>query len=325
MTAAFPWILISGAVLAGGAYLFRMRAAGEKISLALLGIALAAVIGIDRAKAGYFLLMLDRDGPERAVALAYDKLSIVCGAAGALAGIALSALLVRPRRSPAKLMDLFAPCGALMLAFCRAAEYFCGTLLGAGKTYLEEGHFLARFPLGIQNQWGDWFAAVCTLETALTLGVAAFFFLRKNRRGPGALWEEAAFALCLNQILLESLRDVCMKWGFVRVEQLLCAAVVMGLLISRCIRSRGVSPFRRWYPAGVALLCVAGLTGMEFAVDKGLLWLTRQLTGLPARMESPYLPGNTVITYALMILFLAVIAWMEGIALRQSAPAGGRD
>ena len=124
MSTAFPWILVSGALVTCGAYLLRMRAAGEKLSLALLGIALAAVIGMDRAKAGYFLLMLGRDGPDRAVSLAYDKLSIVCGAAGALAGIALSALLARPRRSPAKLMDLFAPCGALMLAFCRAAEYF---------------------------------------------------------------------------------------------------------------------------------------------------------------------------------------------------------
>ena len=320
MTGAFYPVLLFGILLTGGAYVFRMRSAGEKVSLALLGVALALVIGADRAKAGYFLLMLNREGPDRAITLAYDKMSVVFGAAGALGGIVLSALLVRPRRSPAVLLDLFAPCGVLMLAFCRAAEYFSGTLMGAGQAYLEEGHFLARFPLGIQNQWGEWFVSICTLEAAVTLGVAVFFFLRKNRRLPGALWEEAAFAVCLNQILFESLRSVCMKWGFVRSEQLLCAVIVMALLISRCIRSRGVMPLRRWYPAVVALFCIAGLTGMEFAVDKGLLWLTRKLTGLPGGMENPYLPYNTEITYALMLLFLGIIAWMEGIAMRQSAP-----
>lgn len=315
MTAAYFVLIAAGPVLAAAAYGLRLRKAGEGLTLWLWGAALGAALGLLCAKGGYFLLMAGREGAERALAFRYDGFSVVCGGAGVLGGIALSARMAR--RSPGVALDAFAPCGALLLACCRAAELFTGGLLGAGKAYLDEGHLLARFPLGLQNQWGDWFPAVCTLEAALALGAALFFFLKKNGGEPGKTWETAAFLLCLCQILLESLRGVCMKWGFVRVEQVLCGVIVFSLIARRCALARGVGAVRRWLPAAVTLVCVGGVAAMEFALDKGLLWLTYQLFRLPAVLEAPHIPHNTEICCGLMALFLAVMAWMEGVALRR--------
>lgn len=83
-----------------------------------------------------------------------------------------------------------------------------------------------------------------------------------------------------------------MKWGFVRVQQLLCALTLLVILIVECRRASGSLSFvKRWWPVGALLLCAAGLVGVEFALDK---------SGLPA-----------FVGYGAMVVLLALIAAAE--------------
>ena len=55
-----------------------------------------------------------------------------------------------------------------------------------------------------------------------------------------------------------------MKWGFVCVEQLLCAVIVMVLTVLACLRVPGHRGWRRFLPAGIMFLCFGAIVGTEF-------------------------------------------------------------
>ena len=76
--------------------------------------------------------------------------------------------------------------------------------------------------------------------------------------------------LALPQIYCESLRARCMKWGFVRVEQLLCGLLVLALIAYACYKL-GSKKKRRYWPVLWGALCIGGMALVEFALDKSTL------------------------------------------------------
>ena len=318
------WVTLGlGTLLAFGLYALRLHQRGISPLLALWGFLLGGALAVIGAKLGYLMLMGHKYGFERAVSFSADRFSVVCGGLALCAGVALTGRLTQPRVKSLTLLDAFAPCGALTLAFLRAWEYGQG-LLGAGST-LSKTDFWARVPFGIQNQNGKWRVAVCTLEAALALIIAVVFLIDRGKKQklPGWALEQTAMLLFLCQIFCESLRNVGMKWGaFVRVEQVLCAAIAAALVLRGCLKSRRDIPDgKRFLPLIVTLLCVGVMVGMEFALDKGLLWLTNKVVHIPAELELQAIPYNTEVSYGIMILCLLVIFGMHQITLRRRKEA----
>ena len=85
----------------------------------------------------------------------------------------------------------------------------------------------------------------------------------RNRR-PGARFEAAVFRLCAGQIVLEAMRTQALSWGFVRVEQVLCAAIMMILTLCACARNTKKQGAARFLPALLLLACFAAIVGIEF-------------------------------------------------------------
>ena len=106
----------------------------------------------------------------------------------------------------------------------------------------------------------------------------------KEKRS-GLRFEKTLYALCLCQILLENLRNQAMKWGFVYVEQVLCALVLLGLVLIACRRSgKG-----NYWPAAALLACAGAIVAEEFGrqkansrflADTGFYWMALILVGM---------------------------------------------
>ena len=60
------------------------------------------------------------------------------------------------------------------------------------------------------------------------------------------------------------MRNRAISWGFVRVEQLLCAVILMALLLCACARGEKKQGVRRFLPALYLLGCMAAIVGIEF-------------------------------------------------------------
>ena len=268
-------VILSGAVICTTLFWVLLKRNGGKGACALLALPLAAVLSLACAKAGYFLLRIDREWPRWGLAgllrFSYRELSFFCGCAGAVLGAALAGKITgQPVK---KTLDLFAPCGALMAAFARGAEYF---LPGMNLPSREIGpEFLRRFPFAVSNEYEEWYAALFMLSALLALIVCAVFLLRKaEKRVPGLRLERTAFYLCLPQIFMESLRSDSITWGFVRCEQVLCAVCLLALLVRGCLRAKEKGFFKTWWPVLADLLCVLLLVVIEFNLDRGYIPLS---------------------------------------------------
>ena len=285
-------IVMAITVLLGMAWLLiRLQRRGMKITPAVFGFFFALILGWALAKLFYVALLFHRVWPR----FGWDafgrfkgaEFSFFGGCAGVLLGMALGAKTAKVPVKP--FLDAFAPCGAFMIAGARYAERYLG-LLGVGS--LTDVPAFCRFPFAISNEWQEWFTAVFMLEALFALVIAAVFALRKKEGWiPGLCLERTAFYLCLTQILCENLRSQGLKWGFVRVEQLLCAVTLAGLLLYSCLQTGERGFWKRFWPLLGSLGCIGAIVGIEFAIDRTDI--------------SPYF------WYAVMILVLAVIGWME--------------
>lgn len=211
--------------------------------------------------------------------------------AGALLGCLLAGAVcgLITRQKAGAILDTAAPWGALLIAIARFIE----PLSGQGYGDLVESPALSFYPAALQNEWGEWSLAVCTIEGILAL--ALFFVLlhigRKTKR-PGTLGLYFLVLFCASQIMPQSLRsdDVLFIFIFARVTQigfmvLLCAAAAVAG--ARAARRAGVTVNL----AGEWLLLALGVgvcIGAEFALDK---------TNLP-----------DVLVYAVMVAALAGMA-----------------
>jgi len=278
----------------------RLSRRGLKPWWACIGLLLSLPLGLIAAKLFYILLQGHKVWPSYGWAsllrMEETELSFFGGCVGVTLAMALTALLVKtPVR---QFLDVFAPCGALMAAGARFAEkYLTMGMLGVGP-YFEKHPIFSRMPFAVTDDWGTSYWAVFMLEMALALAVAAVSALRKKENLiPGLRLERTAFYLCVPQIFCESLRLICLKWGFVRVEQVLSAIALVGLLFLGCMKIRNESGWKRFWPIPAALLCICVIVGVEFALDKTEL--------------------SPILLYAVMLLMLSAMGAMEWVCTRK--------
>ena len=312
------WIwTAAGALISFGLWFaLALKKEPRRAALGAWGLALGSAGALLGAKAFYYLCQIDfmiaRGWAESLLQLNPEQLSFFGGAAGLCLGAALAARICDKR--PVEVLNGFAPFGLLLGAFVRFGEYFLG-MLGIGPyIYLPE---LCFFPLARGFSYGpdytEWYLAVFMLEGFTLLAVAAVSGWRlKDHR-----FLRSVFYLCLPQILLENLRMGSFMWFFcIRVEQLACMIVLFVILVLYGVRTEG-SFFRRFRPAGIALLCAGLFIVCEFAME-GKIGFLQFLT-----QEA---------CYGLMALGQAVLAVTEirawkrvraGAALTGSAPGIG--
>ena len=267
------WLWMAGsALLAFGLFCgVGLRGERRQGKLGGLSLLLGSAGGLLGAKVSYYLcqitFMIAAGWKESLFCLHPEELSFFGGAAGVCLGVALAARLAGER--PIRVLDLFAPWGLLLGALARFGENFLGQM-GIGP-YLENPS-LCFFPLAkgfsYGEDWTEWYLAVFVLEGLAMLAVAAvsFFRFREHRFLRSLFW------LCLPQILLENLRMGSFMWFFcIRVEQLACMVTMFVLLILYGLR--GETGWRRFRPAGIALLCAGLFIVCEFALEGKIAFL----------------------------------------------------
>ena len=258
----------AGLAISGLLYAYRLGRAGEKRLCALF----AMILGLPLAYAGaklFFLLQhmgLDIGNwtAERAFLPRWEEMSFVGGCIGFAFGVWIAAKI--QRFSGRKALNLFAVPGCVLIIFARMAE--AGTeIIGQG----EMPAFLPQvFPFAIVDDWGDATLAVFTLEalTAMLCALWLTFSGRKQADCDGH-FEKACVVLCAVQLFLEML--IVNYWipfiiSFIRLDQVLCAIILLILVIRGSLRNQKAGP------AVVAVLLI-GLNGlMQFVQDKPYLF-----------------------------------------------------
>ena len=154
---------------------------------------------------------------------------------GGLLG-AFLALALAGGKERIRLMDLYAPSFALMLAAARVAEGFSGQ--GYGEYWYGEGTFFCRFPFMAYDPYYESWAWALFMAGAV---IAAVIFVALLVRKPAFKGDHALLLAGLyasGQIVLESLRrDEFLRWDFVRAEELISAVVILAVLIVYWARS----------------------------------------------------------------------------------------
>lgn len=263
-------------LLAGRGRPVRKRA----LLTAAVALALTVRLTLEFARVGYLVLSeaLDFEAydydwvwfMEDLFTFDISTLSFFFGAAGVCLSVLLANRLTRPGAVVAG-MDAFAPFGALLAALFRMGQ-ISDPFSGGGKV-LPDGSPFNRFPFAleieIQGGFSDWVWAACVLSAAFALiwAVVSFLISFRGRGRPGLNFTLTLFFLCVPQIMCESMRDNDVRWLFVHAEQVLCAAVALGVLLFWVIGSRNVPPLRRWAPLLTAALCIGLLVVTEFAID----------------------------------------------------------
>lgn len=251
------WLAICAAALASLAVLRSgLRGAGFARGAFWVMAALSVALGALGAR-GYYLLAHDalRGYPVGALLSAQPYAHAMCGAVlGVLAAAALTARLTH--RPTGALLDAATPAGLTMIALARAAEL----LADFGWGQVIEPEALRRFPIGVRDAFGAWRYAVFLLEALCAAGVLAYAL-----RGRAGRFSTALTLWAATQIVCESLRAETLRWGFVRVQQVQCALLMLAVLARRT-RHGG----RRIAASWAAFMCGAlAVAAMEFALDKG--------------------------------------------------------
>lgn len=265
--------MTAGALLIFALYGLRLRA----WKTALLSLAFSALLGAALARLGYALLMQELDfaydgieALEQLLWFSINSVSFFCGAVGVCLGVLLANRLTR-RGAVIAGMDAFSPFGALLIALFRLGEIAFGSY-GAGEMLAGDSP-LAFFPFALKitvdGGYSYWGWAVCVLSAAFALIWAAVVLLGLRGRGrTGFIFTLSLYFLALPQVLCESLRKRGMFWLFVHVEQVLCCAVLLAVLVFWLLKSGRALPFaRRWAPLLLLAVCFGLLVLTEFAID----------------------------------------------------------
>ena len=182
---------------------------------------------------------------------------------GAVLGSMLAAAAVARHdgvRVATALDDLAAP-GMLAILICRLAEGTTGEGVGAWV----ENEALWRFPIAVQNEFGEWQYAVFMLEALIAAVLLIVLLTRRYAPGERIMTALLLYACC--QVVCESLRmDSCPRVGFVRVSQVISAVAILGVTVVRALRAGGT---RQAALRSVIMLACAGVVGgIEWALDK---------------------------------------------------------
>jgi len=262
------YLIWAGITVCAGFLLFGglLKRKGLPVRTAAISLPLSIILGFVFAKVFYVVFMQAEDvltwGEwERFLDFQPRRMCFVCGAAGACLGVWLAARWTGQDRK--KVMDCFAAPGALLVAGFRLAECTQGTL---GLGVLAEGSgWLSGPPFVMTDAYGDPYVAVFFWEAVAALVIGVFALIRKEERD-GHRFEKTVYCLCLCQILLESMRNHSMRWGFVCVEMLLCAVIMVALSFMACRRNEKRTG--RYRPVGIQLMGMGDIVAVEFARQK---------------------------------------------------------
>lgn len=298
MTNTFYVLAIAASLLLGMAlYALRLHKAGLKPMAAAAALPVSALLCFLLAKVLYVLLQTNyiwrRWGFASFLRMQLTEFSFFGGMAGVLLGVMIAGALLKLKLR--RNLDAFAPAMALIAALWKFSEYFLGDF-GSGSYVENEAHYF--FPLAVKNQYEEWYYAVFMLAGLCALIVFVVSLLRTKRHGdvPGMLFGRTAFYLALPLVLCESLRAECMRWGFVKCEQVLCGVTIGAAILALCVGTR-VPHSRRYLPIAGVLVIVAGLVGVEFMLDK---------------LSYPEYVG-----YSIMLILLILLALLEVATVRR--------
>lgn len=186
---------------------------------------------------------------------------------------------------PSRLLDAATAPAALMIALSRLAETLVGQGYGryiadwfdgeSGMSLfvLENTSFFERFPFAVQDMYEEWCWAVFMLEAVFAI-VLLVVMLRVHAKRDGSRAMLFLLLYAASQALCEGLReDEVLRWGFVRVNQILSAVTVAGVLLCCCLRLKEKAT-RQVVLAWCGTLCgMLLMIAMEFAVEKKIVWL----------------------------------------------------
>lgn len=300
MNTPFLLTLCIGAVICAVLFAWQLKKQKMNPAVALAALPLGAALGLVLSKLLYCLLLYSRQFARYGLAaLLRDKpseFSFVGGCLGAVMGLCLTAKWLHMPLM--KTLDVFAPWGALLIAIARSGEYHLG-LVGVGSYVQQES--LQWFPIALWNEaTSGWYFAIFMLEALVALVCAAFaFFYQQKGHAAGRIFLFTLFFLLLGQVFCESLRSKCMKWGFVRIEQLLCGLGSFAIILYAC---RHIPGPKAYLPALCTLPCLLLLIAVEFLLDKPLF--------------GTYLPGW--LCYLAMLLVLITMALIACRAFKRS-------
>lgn len=285
----YPYgLAVAGAVLIG---LFWARVFCARRGLAAQTVSVFAVLALPLsflcARLLYCLICLDGFS-RQGLAYFFEFTGGGYTLFGALLGGVLAlALTARRTRQPwGRIADALCAPAALVIALGRLAEGLVGQgygwyvedwfdpMNGMSLFHPEEFDGLLRFPFAVQDMYGEWSWAVFVLEALLALVIGALALRRGEGRRPGDTALRALLNLCAAQILCESLRqDAVLRFGFVRVSQVLGALVAVALLVYGCLRMERPTPARVAVPVVGTLASAGVVVAMEFALEKKIVLL----------------------------------------------------
>ena len=272
---------------------------------ALLSMPLCMILGFVLAKTSYVILMeigriIEWGEWDALFDMRPKTFCFVGGAVGVWLGVLFSAKLTKYKPA-GSVLDTFTIPGILLIAGLRLAEAELGSL-GTGR-YIEIPESPSYLILAVYNKYGEPHVAVFIWEAAAALVVGLLSLIRTDGK-PGQRFRTAMFRLCICQILLENMRSQNLKWGFVCVEQLLCAIIVMALTLEACACSQKQKSAARFLPAGAMLLCIGAIVGAEFLRQRS-----------PSRFMGMH--GGYLIMSVILVIMLLIYRSL----IRQSSPA----
>ncbi|NLO85889.1 MAG: hypothetical protein GX096_10755 [Clostridiales bacterium] len=178
---------------------------------------------------------------------------------------AVIALLIIGGDDRLSMLEQYAPSGAWMIAAARIGEGFLGQ--GYGEYAMEES-FFCRFPFMVYDPYYEEWGWALFILGALIAFVLFIVLLKKKKtwQGDSTLLLLGLYATA--QVLLESLRrDEFLRWGFVRVEQVVSAAVLLIVLLCYCFKAADGKRLSKALCLGLYAMMVVFCVLLEFATE----------------------------------------------------------
>ena len=256
------------------------KAGLKKGSLSWLAM-LAVPMAFFGARIGYCLAMLDWVA-QQGVSFFFQFSRGGYMLYGALAGGLIAALLAARLSGErfAKMVDALSAPTLVMIALGRLAEglaeqgYGWGIAdwftedYGMSLVAMEDPSFFYRLPFGVPDMYGNYNWAVFVFEALVACGLAVLVWRAVVRRDGG----RAVLALLVyaaSQELGESLRqDAVLRWGFVRINQILGAVVIVAVLALCYALTSPKKPKKLIVSVVGVVLGALLIIAMEFALEK---------------------------------------------------------
>ncbi len=268
--------LISGLVLFAHSVLSGTASPKRSAAFSALSLIAGIILGFLSAKLFFLLFRISGIFKEGIGGYLFPLRPSDLSYYGGLAGVILAVILAAKwTRIPVmKALNTFAFSFALLAAFIRFAEYWLGYLGTGGLEILFPGDIddvILPFPFAMtevfSEDYAECYLAVFMLEGVLSLRVAVFALQKKK---DPLCFIRTLFCLCLFQVVCESMRDISLRWLFVRYEQAICWLVSEGILVWYGIVS---AREKKWnFGAAIVGLIVFGLTVAEEYMLDGKLF-----------------------------------------------------